>query len=190
MANMTNRKSKRNDILNATVTVLGREGLAGLSASALAKEAEVSKANLFHHFSGVDEIVLEAFEQFALGLDMMDPPDGISLRDWLHQMGEASFGLNDEVLTLSRAYFVFVSKALFDETLRQRVFETVETGSAMMQRIVARIDDTADAQTLGDLIFMTGDAMAIHLIAFPERRENVLAAWSLFVDRIAPLEKE
>lgn len=187
---MVKRSNKREAILAAVVPVLAAGGLQGLSASALAAEAGVSKANLFHHFSSVDEIVLEAFREFALGLEMMDPPEGTGLRDWLTGMGEASFGMDPAALGFSRAYFVFVSKALFDERLRLIVLGTVNEASAVVHRIVAQMAGEADAARLADLIFMTGDAMAIHLLAFPERRERVMAAWELFVDRIAPDESK
>ncbi|MGR3660054.1 MAG: TetR/AcrR family transcriptional regulator [Paracoccaceae bacterium] len=182
---MVKRLNKRDDILAAVVVVLSRDGLQGLSAAVLAAEAGVSKANLFHHFSGLDEIVLEAFRRFALGLEMLDPPQGTGLREWLQGMGEASFGMDAAAVGFSRAYFVFVSKALFDPELRLQVLGTVNAASAVVQRIVGEMGGT-DAERLGDLIFMTGDAMALHLIAFPERRERVIAAWGLFVDQVAP----
>jgi AcrR family transcriptional regulator len=183
---MTNRPNKRDDILAAVVVVLSRDGLQGLSAAALAAEAGVSKANLFHHFGSVDEIVLEAFSRFALGLEMLDPPKGTGLREWLIGMGDASFGMDAAATGFSRAYFVFVSKALFDAKLRLQVLGTVNAASDVVQRIVGEMVGKEDAARLGDLIFMAGDAMALQLLAFPERRERVMAAWALFVDQIAP----
>lgn len=175
--------------MDAVVEVLSQHGIDGLSAGALAAKAGVSKASIFYHFDSVDDAVLEAFQRFAMGLEMMDPPDGTTLRDWLIGMGEASFGMGDDELDPSRAYFVFVSKALFDEALRMKVLGTVAEAAAAIRKITRRLDGKA-SDHLGDLIFMTADAMTIHLISFPERREEVLGAWGLFVDFIAPAKEK
>lgn len=188
------RASKRQGIIDAALRLLATNGLDGFTASALAAAAGVSKANLFHHFESLEDIVLESFEQYAMGLELMQPKPGTSFRDWLVGMGAASFGLEGEGAVLARAYTVFVAKALFDERLRQRVRLTVERACESFAEVVAdRYPGTLErdeARALASLIFMTGDGLALHLQAFPERRAVILASWALFVDRIAPDGKE
>ena len=184
------RANKRQDIIDAAVRLLAAGGPEGFTASALAAEAGVSKANLFHHFEALDDIVLEGFEQYAEAMELFRPPAGTDLRWWLLGMGEASFGVEGTGAPLARAYTVFVAKALFDERLRTRVLATVNRACEAFADIVS--DSYAgemsrdEALAMASLIFMTGDGAAIHLQAFPERRNVILAAWRAFVDRVAP----
>ncbi|MCB9994678.1 MAG: TetR/AcrR family transcriptional regulator [Hyphomicrobiaceae bacterium] len=180
----------RDRILDAAVGLLGEMGIEGFSAANLAAVAGVSKANLFHHFENLDQIVLESFERFALNLPMLAPDEDMTLRDWLVGIGDAAFGFEEASADTMRAYFLFMAKALFDEQLRKVVLGTVERGSAMMADIVRKLAPagTSDrqAEAIGNLIFITGDGMALHLFAFPERRHLIAAAWGALVNSIAP----
>lgn len=184
------RASKRDDILIAAAALLGRSGLDGFSASALAEAAGVSKANLFHHFKSLDDVVIKAFERFALDMQMLAPPPDASFRDWLLGIGAAGFGVGETGQDMAMTYFVFVAKALFDERLRRKVLGTTQAASSAFCELAARLApeelDAAEARALGDLIFMTADGFAIHLLAFPERRREIQAAWRAFIDRVAP----
>ena len=194
MATRRTRANKRQEIIDAALRLLSTTGLEGFTASALAKAAGVRKANLFHHFETLDDIVLESFEQYALGLEMMRPPAGLSFSEWLRGMAVASFGVEGEGASLTRAYAVFVARALFDERLRQRVLRTVELACDAFADVVAETYpgelERDEIRAMASLIFMAGDGLAIHLNAFPERRSEILASWALFVDRMAPAGKE
>ena len=184
------RTSKRQAILEAALRVLKERGLEGFSASRLAEAAGVGKATLFHHFATMDDVIFESFDQFARGMDLIAPPEGITFRDWLRGIGNASFGLDETGHEVARAYFVFIGRALFDERLRQRVLGTVNAAGDAFCATVAKLYPGPlapdEAQALGTLIFVTADGMAIHLQAFPERRAEIQRAWELFVARIAP----
>lgn len=187
---MVQRRDTRQTIVESAVALLAAHGFEGFSAAALAEAAGVSKATLFHHFSSLEEIVFEAFEQFAMGLEMLAPRDGITFRQWLQGIGQAQFGLDEASHGLARAYFVFVARALFDERLRRRVLGTVEAANEAFCDAVSALYpgelSHAQVRALGALIFTTADGMAIHLHAFPERRGDILAAWEMFVSRIVP----
>lgn len=184
------RSSKRQAILDAALTILKQRGLEGFSASRVAKGAGVGKATLFHHFATLDDVIFESFDQFSRGMDIIAPPEGITLRDWLRGIGSASFGLDEAGHEVARAYFVFIGRALFDERLRRRVLGTVNAAGDAFCGIVAKLHPGSltpdEARALGTLIFVTADGMAIHLQAFPERRADIQRAWELFVARVAP----
>ncbi len=136
---MKQRRSKRDDILVAAAGLLGRSGIDGFTASALAEAAGVSKANLFHHFKSLDDVVIEAFERFALDMQMLAPPEDMGFRDWLNGIGDASFGIGETGRDMARAYFVFVAKALFDERLRLKVLGTANAASQAFRDLVAHL---------------------------------------------------
>lgn len=48
-------------LLNATISLIAENGIEALSASSVAKRANVSKASVFHHFGSMETIQQEAF---------------------------------------------------------------------------------------------------------------------------------
>jgi AcrR family transcriptional regulator len=183
---------KRQNIIDAAIRLMAAKGASGLTAAALAAEAGVSKANVFHHFSTLDDVVLAAFEQFLLGMKAFAPKPGTTLRTWLEGLSVETVTLMDAQPRLTGAYFAFVSRAQTDERLRRRMAETVTLGE---QGFAAAIDalapgrfTPAETAALASLILIAGDGLAVHRHLFPERAAGQDAAWRGFVDRIAPQE--
>lgn len=164
-------------------------GPEALTASALAKAAGVSKATLFHHFESLDDIVLEAFEQFIMALPSIGGEAPASLRAWLLALGSDTSAAVGEAPRLSRAYFAFVSRAQSDVRLRQRLAEIVSGVSAAFTQSIARSRPKAAAPenaALASLVLIASDGLAIHRGLFPERAASQEAAWRAFVDLTAP----
>jgi AcrR family transcriptional regulator len=69
--------ASREAILQAAVRVIGREGLAGASLAAVAKEAPTSKPAVLYHFGSRERLLFEV-SALALGLyrGMLGPSDG------------------------------------------------------------------------------------------------------------------
>jgi AcrR family transcriptional regulator len=57
--------SKRNDILKAAIRCFSRYGIGGTSVRDIAREANVSEAALYKHFSGKEAVALAVFMQYA-----------------------------------------------------------------------------------------------------------------------------
>jgi AcrR family transcriptional regulator len=183
---------KRQAIIDAAIRLLATKGSAGLTASALAAEAGMSKANVFHHFETLDDIVLASFEQTLLGMEAFTPPPGTSLHDWLLALGDETVALMDEQRLLTGAYLGFVARAQSDTRLRQRMAETAakaEAGfAATIRQLAPKRFTPAKRRALAALILIAGDGLAIHRHLFPERSAPQRAAWRSFVNHIAPEE--
>lgn len=187
---MRQRRSKRQDIIEAAVALLGSEGFEGFSASALAEAAGVSKANLFHHFSGLDEVVIEAFDQYAMQMELVSPSGSVAFNDWLSRAGQSVIRGEEMAPELVRAYFVFVGRALFDARLRKKVLSTSDDAHTVLSEIVREAYpgplNVREIDDMARLVLVTLDGFAIHAHAFPERQEALLAAWALFVRQLMP----
>ncbi|KQX35626.1 hypothetical protein ASD04_12605 [Devosia sp. Root436] len=186
------RAGKRDEIVAAAMRLLAREGAAGLTAASLAREAGVSKANVFHHFETLNAVVLAAFETFLLGMDGMRPQPGTPLRDWLLALGAETAAQMDDDPGLAGAYLAFVARAQADPDLRRRLAHLVrmaeENFVAALELLAPTRFSPAERGRLAALILIAGDGLAIHRQLFPERRESQLVAWGTFVDTIAPEE--
>jgi AcrR family transcriptional regulator len=185
------RESRRQWIVEAAIGLMARGGPEALTASALAQAAGVSKANLFHHFATLDDIVLEAFEQFVAGLQSLKGPPPASLRDWLLGLGAEAAASMAEAPPLSRAYFAFVARALSDARLRQRSAEIADmaaVGFGQMIRIFRPTASQTEVEALAGLLLIAGDGLALHRGLFPAAAARQDAGWRALVDLIAPKE--
>ncbi len=118
------------EILNAALTLLGGGGPDAFSAGALAREANVSKATIFHHFASVDEILLAACDwRQSLELEGRQPT---SARAYLDGLGQQLVHAAENDPALLKAQAVFVTRAIFDREMNARLCE----GAADMRRLV------------------------------------------------------
>lgn len=191
---MAAARSKRQDIIEAAIRLMAEKGAAGMTAATLATEAGVSKANVFHHFPTLDDVVLAAFEQFLRGMAASAPQPGTDLRGWLEALGAETVDLIDEQRLLAGAYFAFAARARSDERLRRLMAEMT---AAIQADFAATIDRLAPGRfsaeeraALAALVLVTGDGLAIHRHLFPERAAEQQAAWRALVDRIAPRDQQ
>lgn len=167
-------------ILRAAVEFLGREGPERFTASALASEAGVSKATLFHHFRSLDEIPLRAFEEvFLAGMARVDG-DGTSLEDYLHGLSREMHALLGDERFL-RAYFVFLLKGIFDPKLREALAESgFEMHRALAATLRPRLPEGADPEVTARLVEVVLDGLALHELVMGDH-ELLEKAWRMFV---------
>ena len=109
----------RHEILDEALTLLGRAGPDAFSAGALAREANVSKATIFHHFASVDDILLAAFDW----RQTLEPGAEAhrSARASLEGLGEQLIGAAQRDPALLKAQAVFFSRAIFDPGMNARL---------------------------------------------------------------------
>jgi AcrR family transcriptional regulator len=185
------RTGKKQEIVAAAVALMAAGGAEALTASALAARAGVSKANLFHHFDSLDDIVLAAFEEFTLGMDTLRSPPPPTLRAWLEAlMAEATQSVA-ATPRLSGAYLALVSRARSEPRLRARLEEVVDGIDAAFAEIVRQFrPDLEERQlrALATLVLVAGDGLVIHSDLFPARAEAQAAAWRAFIDLVAGKE--
>ena len=186
---MKPKRDTRTAIVEAAVVLLGRDGPDGFSASALAREVGISKANLFHHFPNLDEIPLAALD--LLGAAMLAPAGTPpkTAREWLLRLGTMMFKVTREQQGFLKAYFVFFGRALFDERMRKKLKASAEPTLAEMVDQLRLFMPKAEAETTARLALMTLDGLGLHLLALGEERKT-RQAWRRFVDVLFPEEKK
>jgi AcrR family transcriptional regulator len=100
----------RKEILKAALMLLGRGGPDAFSAGALAREVDVSKATIFHHFASVDEVLLVACDWHqSLELEGHQPT---SARAYLDGLGQQLLCAAQGDPVLLKAQAVFVTSSL------------------------------------------------------------------------------
>lgn len=180
------RPGRRAAILAAATQVLAKSGPEGFSAAAIAAEAGVSKANVFHHFGTLDDVIVEAFDALALGIPEMTPAPDADLRGWLRDLGRAMVALSHDERALMHAYLALVMRSMRDPRLKVKVEASVGEARTGLARALALLDARiSDPLVLADAILMAGDGIAFHAGLFPERRAAITKAWDALADAIA-----
>jgi len=174
----------RKEILDAALSLLGRGGLDAFSAGALAREASVSKATVFHHFSSVDDILLAACDwRGSLEFEGRQPTSAGAYLDGLgRQLVRAA--QDDPILLKAQA--VFVSRAIFDREMNARMSAS---GADMRRRLVgalraripANVPD-AEIESLARLTEMALDGLMINLVTRADEATRFQNAWTQMVD--------
>ncbi len=174
----------RNEILNAALTLLGRGGPQAFSAGALAREVNVSKATIFHHFASVDEILLAACDwRQSLELEGHQPN---SARAYLDGLGQQLVQAAQRDPVLLKAQAVFVTRAIFDREINARLAEAASNMhrrvvEALRSRLPATISD-AEIEPVAQLTEMALDGLMINLVMRTDEQEQFQRAWTLMVD--------
>jgi DNA-binding transcriptional regulator YbjK len=115
-------KKRKAEILDAVLTIVGRDGMAGLSMRALAAEADIPLGATTYYFTTKSELVAEAFRRhaaretervLAVALNLPPEPTALQLADQL-----TSFliqGLTDRRLPLIAEYELLVEATRDDD---------------------------------------------------------------------------
>lgn len=174
-------------ILDAAIRILGRDGPDRFSASTLAKESGVSKANLFHHFQAIDEIPMLALERFWTQSLSEEKKKTASVRAYVLHLGAQILDLPRQHTTFLKAHVVFLVKAMFEPCLHARLKE----GAAAMHRhmvseLAARLPKRrkADIEVTARMIEMALDGLMMGMAAADSSQARKLSrqAWKRFVD--------
>jgi len=108
-------------IIESACLLLAREGLHGVNAAALAKQAGVSKGALYHHFPSMDEVVSSCFEKTATDvygeLQFLRPRN---LSEYLDAVENVLFNklLNDK--NRIRIFYELSPKVIFEKKFQSR----------------------------------------------------------------------
>jgi len=174
----------RKEILNAALTLLGRGGADAFSAGALAREVNVSKATIFHHFASVDEILLAACDwRKSLELEGHQPT---SARAYLDGLGEQLVRAAQDDPILLKAQAVFVTRAIFDREMNARLSEGIADMhrlviKALRARLPSNVSD-AEIESIARLAEMALDGLMINLAMRTDERAQLRHNWTLMAD--------
>jgi AcrR family transcriptional regulator len=174
----------RKEILNAVLTLLGSGGPAAVSAAALAREANVSKATIFHHFGSVDKILLAACD-WRQSLEL-EGHQATSAHDYLNGLGHQLIRAAQDDPALLKAQAAFVTRAIFDRDTNARLAEGVsDMHRLIVEALRARLPSTVlddEIESIARLTTITLDGLMINLVMHTDRRAQFQHSWTQFVD--------
>lgn len=163
------QQERRERILAAAAAVLARDGAVGLSAAAIAREANMAAPGLYHYFESLDEVVValadrvmsEHFVRLEAAID--EAPDAVSalealLRERVAQYTRdpAGYGVMQAAVqsgSLGRRFLealVFPASARINGRLEARL---------LAEQAEGRLHPELQARLLANLVFLTADGI-------------------------------
>jgi len=141
-------------ILEATQEIISQEGLQSLSTRMIARKANISQSSIYHHFSGVDEILFASLE--ARARQHMEL-EHIRKFDNLHDYFCSLLDMTDLVMQKAQSscgYFAIFEKAMRDETFRQRLVTMGQQLTTDLKKNIQTIYSTSlDSERLELFVF-------------------------------------
>jgi TetR/AcrR family transcriptional regulator, fatty acid metabolism regulator protein len=134
----SSKDTRRDQVTEAALKVIGKSGMTGLTTAALAKEAGMSEANLYRHFANKQEIISETLKKIQDGLRgnveavMMSTSAPVQRLREIFRLHLRFVAGNEGIPRLVFSDEIHAS----EPGLRSRLFETISSYAAALERIV------------------------------------------------------
>jgi AcrR family transcriptional regulator len=174
------RESKEK-IIHVAMQLIAEEGMEGLSAKKIADRAGLSKSNVFHHFSSVEQILDTLFEEM---LQSTVTPilsfQGSSLEAFLQSLGESIFRSDEQQRLAHQALLGYYAASLYKQEYQFRLFKAKQD---MLAAIAAQLkqysqQDNQTIERVAQMILITLDGYGLHHLLEAEE-QNVEQLWTL-----------
>lgn len=180
-------EATRGAILDAALQIIASDGLAGLTAGALAARAGVSKATVFHHFPRLQEVSGAVLDRLVAELMALSRAEGASATDYLLGLGLNSLQVLQERPEWIAACQAFMVGGLHDPQLRSRMVELSVSARAEVAADLLRLaPDTPEAAAIeiADAAVASLDGLGLHLMLTQEE-DRFCEAWRALAHRMA-----
>ncbi|RDG34280.1 TetR/AcrR family transcriptional regulator [Oceanispirochaeta sp. M1] len=170
-------------ILHSSMELISREGISGLTASKLSKEAGISKSSLFHHFKSTKEIPLTVMEVIkGIMLESIYDENIDSVEGIFSSFEKTLFSEDREAQMIGRVFFSLFSEGLF----KKEYFDSFKSfQSISISRLSALFMKTKSpgiteeiSITISKLIIASLDGLNLHSMLERENKEYI-RCWNL-----------
>ena len=163
----TNNHDTKERIIEAALHLVAENGMSGLSAMKVAMAAGISKSNVFHHFSTVDEIKLALFDR--IGHILMAPnkfKEPKDLESFIYGLGMTGLDKDTTERTAMIVLFQYYNLALVNEHYNQLLLEMAAESQDALTGIIVSLEkvDEKKARDVSKNILMSLDALGLYLL--------------------------
>ena len=177
-------RATRRRILEAAMELIARDGVSGLTASALAQEAGISKATVFHHFERLELVPVALLDHIIEELDEVAQHHD-DARAYLLQSGHDVLQLTARGALESRVMNALLLASQHNAEIAQRLSVLSrmyrDHMAARLQRLCPQLSSPERAEEVADIAVAAVDGLAIHMVLTGES-ERLQKAWTALVD--------
>jgi AcrR family transcriptional regulator len=187
-------KQTRQAILTAAFQLLTEEGPKGITAGKLAAKAKISKANLFHHFSRIDDIPFAVLEElFGQFSTMMSGKRPKSISEYVYLIGKGVIEAPPQQRKITAAFVHFYVRSAHDEAFRAQQEKTtrqfVQTLANGFEEVLGRSLTAKEREVAPLLVATCLEGMGFLLITFKDK-EGFKSIWKTLSDFVGQLFNE
>ncbi len=164
---ITKGNETKDRILGASMKIISKEGIEGLSAKKIADLSGISKSNIFHHFGSVDEVLNVLFENIlAYLVEPVKSHQGPDLETFLFFLGESIYSLSEEEKLSYSVLIHFYNTCLYNEKYRAYLLKTKDEMIDAIATQLSRYSSHRKERLLkiSEMILMTLDGYGLHFL--------------------------
>lgn len=170
-------------ILQSSMQLISREGISGLTASKLSKEAGISKSSLFHHFRSTKEIPLKVMEIIkGIMLESINDEKIDSVEGIFSSFEKTLFSEDSEVQMIGRVFFSLFSEGLFNkeylDSFKSFQIISINRLSALFMNTKSPGLTEEVSITIAKLIIASLDGLKLHSMLDRNNKEYI-KCWNL-----------
>lgn len=177
-------KLTRQKILSSAFTLLVEEGPRGITAGKLAAKAQVSKANLFHHFPKIDDVPFALLEEFLgqfSAITYEKKPRSVS--ELVAFIGKSVLEAPDAHKKIIAASVHFYLRSAHDDAFRaiqeRMTKRVVQIFQNTFEEILKRPLTVRERETAPILLAMSMEGLSLYSIVFNDKTQ-LKKAWTSF----------
>lgn len=150
-------------IINAALMIVSEEGTAGISAKKIADRASVSKSNIFHHFTSVDQLLESILEEICLeALKQLPIETCKDTKSFFEMLGDVTFKMSGEDLAIYRALYAYYYDALFSDKYNKEIIRMKLGMCEFLKNTLEQITGKTIPDSLAEIITIDIDGMGMH----------------------------
>ncbi|WP_017472908.1 TetR/AcrR family transcriptional regulator [Amphibacillus jilinensis] len=154
-------------ILAASMEIIAKEGIEGLSAKKIADLSDISKSTLFHHFRSIDEVLNVVFEYTITYLiKPVQSDQSTNLEGFLLSLGKSMYTLTEEEKIAYLVLLNFYITCLHNDKYRSYL---LKAKSEMIEAIAHQLSNYSSQNKnkllkISEIIIMALDSYALHFL--------------------------
>ncbi|HOO34039.1 MAG TPA: TetR/AcrR family transcriptional regulator [Thermotogota bacterium] len=175
-------KETREKILNTALLIISEEGIKGLSARKIADRSQISKSNIFHHYTSLEnllEVILNGL--FADTLTNISLDSCITLEAFFQLLGEMTFKLEGDELTIYKALLSYYNEALFTLKYEKMIVQIKKEVSESFRNQLEKLSGKNIPPDLLETLTADLDGMGLHYM-IEKDSDKYMRLWRLKTD--------
>ncbi|MEJ8554259.1 TetR/AcrR family transcriptional regulator [Tepidibacter sp. Z1-5] len=153
------RKAKgeetRIKIINSTIDIISFEGISQISTKRIADMAGISKSNLFHHFSSIQDIIESVVYELCNNMDVFADGDEFnSLEETFERIGEQILGGDAHLMTYYRVMIALSSDMSYHECFKELLERQQNETIQLVKSVVFAVEKTHLSDDLAELLVL------------------------------------
>lgn len=152
-------------IMEAAIDILAEEGMTGLSAQKISTKAGVSKANIFHHFGTLDDVLSLIFEQLIeITSKSVRDIEASSLEEFFILIGDTTIKQANKHESTFVAMFHYFNHSLIEDSYKRRMLHFIDHLTQSIKLLIPDIEPVSSNRLdeVAESITITLDSLGMH----------------------------